>query len=120
METVGALQVSVTSRDEQGRVATELRGAIDRRDLHPLAHVLGGELRTLGAWERMPQESYEEMVTRVRRTHGNAYTPWRADEERDLLVRFRAGASLPELSQALGRSPTALYGRLVQLGEIDA
>jgi hypothetical protein len=116
----GTVSITVQGRDVQGGVTTRLDAVVARGDLHALAQVFGGELRTIGAWSRAPHESYADLVNRVRQAHGKAYAPWTADEERTMLARFRAGASVVDLSQQLGRSPSAVYSRLVQLGEIEA
>jgi hypothetical protein len=50
--------------------------------------------------------------------HGNAYLPWSATEEQQLVAHFRAGVTIPDLSTEFRRSTGAIRGRLEQLGEI--
>jgi hypothetical protein len=72
----------------------------------------------VAAWQKHPRQSYADIIEQARRTHGNAYLPWSASEEQQLIAQFRAGVTIPQLSTQLSRSAGAIRGRLEQLGEI--
>jgi hypothetical protein len=114
----GRIGLTVVSRDSTGALHSEIDATIATDDLNLLAQVLGGELKTLAAWQKRPRESYADIIEQARRTHGNAYLPWSASEEQQLVSQFRAGVTIPQLSTELSRSAGAIRGRLEQLGEL--
>jgi hypothetical protein len=97
----GRIRLTAVSRDSTGALRSQIDASIATDDLNLLAQVLGGELKTLAAWQKRPSQSYADMIEQARRMHGNAYLPWSASGEQ-LVAQFRAGVP----------------GRLEQLGEI--
>jgi hypothetical protein len=114
----GRITLTVVGRDSTGAVRSEIDATIATDDLNLLAQVLGAELKTLAAWQKRPRQSYADIIEQARRVHGNAYPPWSAAEEQQLVAQFRTSVTIPQLSTELGRSAGAIRGRLEQLGEI--
>jgi hypothetical protein len=55
---------------------------------------------------------WAERLATMRQTHPNAFKPWRAEEDNQLLARFKKGDKVTALSTMLGRQPGAIRARL--------
>lgn len=56
------------------------------------------------------------MLLGARRSqYRNCYKLWRPDDDRVLLMAYRAGYGVPELAKAFERMPSAIYRRLDHL-----
>lgn len=90
--------------------------------LHPNLTVLdvsraaGEGLRALEEEARTRVETRAERIARVRERHPRAFEPWSEEEDARLALRFGEGASVAELTRALGRPRGALTMRLEKLG----
>jgi hypothetical protein len=62
-----------------------------------------------------PKTGHNERLVAIRNKYPNAYKPWTETEEVQLERRFRSGASYEELSQLLGRQPSAIRSRVKKL-----
>lgn len=60
----------------------------------------------------------KQCAERIKERYPNAYTPWTVEELGFLEREFRAGLSLWQLSDRLGRQPGAVKKRLERLGLI--
>ncbi len=55
-------------------------------------------------------------MAKIRSIHPNAYTKW-TDEENERLTKLKAdGRSLKEISEKLGRQPSAIRSQLIKKG----
>lgn len=55
-------------------------------------------------------------VDQIRKSHGNAYMPWTADENRRLETLFKEGKTVKELSKIFERREGAIRSRIKKLG----
>ncbi|MBI4160503.1 MAG: AAA family ATPase, partial [Candidatus Yanofskybacteria bacterium] len=58
-------------------------------------------------------------VKEIRKNYPNAYGPWDADEDKNLVHHYLAGRSHKEISDLLGRKTGAIRSRLAKLGLIN-
>jgi hypothetical protein len=58
-------------------------------------------------------------ISKIKERYPKAYTSWTTEEKQELVNLHRQGFTIDQLSAQLGRQPTAIQGRLGQLGEID-
>ena len=65
-----------------------------------------------------PPQRLPSFIERARQTHRRAWARWTSDEDVQLERRFRRGAHLAEIGQALGRHNGAIRSRLQKLGLI--
>lgn len=90
-------------------------------DRHPnltpfdIALAAGDGLRALESEGAARPESREERIARVRVTHPRAFTAWDEEEDARLVLRWREGTRLVDLSRATGRPPGAVRMRLEKL-----
>lgn len=55
---------------------------------------------------------WSDRLQEMRKTHPNAFKPWRPEEDDQLKTRFTGGAAVNDLSAALGRHPGSIKARL--------
>lgn len=55
---------------------------------------------------------WAERLEEMRKTHPNAFKPWRTEEDEQLTTAFKTGAGIKALSAALGRHPGSIRSRL--------
>ncbi len=67
--------------------------------------------------DAVPAKSYT--VEEVRKGHLNAYRPWSAEEERELIRRYQSGEKTKAIAEALGRKPGAISSRIAKLGLVS-
>lgn len=61
---------------------------------------------------------WSERLEDMRKTHPNAFKPWKAEEDEQLLAQFKKGDGLQKLTQLLGRQPGSIKARIKKhLGE---
>ena len=58
-------------------------------------------------------------VETIREKHVNAYRPWQFDEETSLISHYKAGKTIQEISNFLGRKTGAIRSRLAKLQLIE-
>ncbi|MDN5819568.1 MAG: PIF1 family DEAD/DEAH box helicase [bacterium] len=64
------------------------------------------------AKKKAGSSGWAEKIEKMRETHPNAYRPWQKDQDDQLKQDFQNGASLTDLSQALGRHEGSIKMRL--------
>jgi hypothetical protein len=79
-----------------------------------LAAVLS-EFQALASRLAISPSDSRDTQSENRRRYPNAYAPWTQADDRRLLTRFRAGASMDELTLEFGRNPGAINSRLARL-----
>ena len=55
---------------------------------------------------------WSERLSDMRKTHPNAFKPWRAEEDQQLKKHFKKGDTVKALSTMLGRQPGSIRARL--------
>ncbi len=98
------LSVTVVGSDADGQIVAELTGVVPATDLAPLA-------RRLAARAGPGLD-----LAAIRRKYPNAYQPWTAVGDRQLMERFQNGSTVTELASELGRGRGAIRSRLTKLG----
>ncbi|GIJ30504.1 hypothetical protein Vqi01_56660 [Micromonospora qiuiae] len=114
-----ALEFS-SCNDDGGELITHLSGEIPPEDLAVAADVLQAVLSGLASIYGTPGDGRAYTVAQKRLRHPNAYARWTEEEENRLRERFRAGATVTQLSKEFGRVEGGIRSRLVRLGELPA
>jgi hypothetical protein len=114
----GPAEFSMISCDGDGQVISNISGKLALADGPAFARMLSVELAVLERWSP-PAERKAYTVAGRRKEHPNAYRPWDGEQEERLLSRYRAGATLEQLSAELGRNVGGIRARLERLGELD-
>jgi ATP-dependent exoDNAse (exonuclease V) alpha subunit len=64
------------------------------------------------------KSNWAERIEEMRKTFPNAFRPWKAEDDEQLLKQFKKGAGSRELCELLGRQPGSIRARLQKhLGE---
>lgn len=98
------LSVTVVGSDADGQIVAELTGVVPATDLAALA-------RRLAARAGPGLD-----LAAIRRKYPNAYQPWTAVGDRQLMERFMNGTTVTELAEEFGRGRGAIRSRLTKLG----
>lgn len=98
------LSVTVVGSDADGQIVGELTGVLPATDLAAIARRL---MRGTGPGLDLAM---------IRRKYPNAYQPWTAVADRQLMERFQNGQPLSELAESFGRGRGAIRSRLTKLG----
>jgi hypothetical protein len=102
-------QTFQSGRRDRVTVAREAVGPFVRELLKAVSAMAG---------EAGPPSQHEPTeVNAQRKGAGNAYRPWTADEDAELLKGRAEGHGTAHLARALGRSPGAVGSRLAHLGD---
>ncbi len=111
------IDLCIVSSDADGEVVSEISGGLAPNDLAGLTDVLVSTLAGLIAMTQLPAPPLAlTLGSRVR--FPNQGARWsEADDER-LILRYRAGARLRELTEEFGRSTGGIRLRLEHLGEL--
>lgn len=104
-----ALQISEIAQDIDGQLRSSATSAAKR-----FAHLQ--EKAEKRANEPEPKKKaasgWSEKIAKMRETHPNAYKPWQPNDDEILKQQFQNGASVKELSAALGRHEGSVKMRL--------
>jgi hypothetical protein len=104
------------SETSEGEITGGLNGEIEVLELLPAASALssmfGGVAVAVGA--ARAGKNFD--VKQARRRYPKAYQGWTKFEEKRLLERYRAGATVEELSKEFSRQPGGIRSRLAKLG----
>jgi hypothetical protein len=109
----GRWEFSLITCDGDGQILSDLSGVLAPDDVGLILSALPLEIATMGAWGGLPTPLEER-----RRKHPNLYAKWTAEEESELIERFRFGATFGEIARELGRTVGGVKARLVRLGEL--
>lgn len=112
------LALEFSSCNDDGELISHLGGEIPPEDLMVAADVLQAVLRGLASIYGTPEDSRAYTVAQKRLRHPNAYAKWTEEEEGRLRERFRAGATIAQLSKEFGRVEGGIRSRLERLGEL--
>jgi ATP-dependent DNA helicase RecQ len=67
-------------------------------------------------WKKKRKTGYHERMEQIKNEHSNAYEPWTSEADEIITILYRTGKSHAELSEILGRQPSAIKSRLRKLG----
>lgn len=112
------LALNFSSCNDDGELISHLSGEIPPEDLAVAADVLQSILHGLASIYGTPGDGRAYTVAQKRLRHPNAYARWTEEEEERLRERFRAGATISQLSKDFGRVEGGIRSRLVRLGEL--
>jgi hypothetical protein len=101
--------LTVTGRDDDGVVVSEISGGISPDDLPAVAELVSSALAGLVAVCR---------PVRPPRRFPNQGARWSAEDDARLIRRYREGAAEPALMAEFSRSRGGIRARLERLGEI--
>lgn len=78
------------------------------------AHLAAKAKKRAEAPPEKPTKSspWNERLEDMRKTHPNAFKPWKADDDKQLLAHFKKGDGLKKLTAMLGRQPGSIRARL--------
>lgn len=71
------------------------------------------------AGKKEPNEAWAEKMAKIRETYPKANMPWGEEEDDALIVRFKMGTSLKELSKDFGRKESSINLRLIKHGLVE-
>jgi len=77
---------------------------------------LAAALSRPGTAAPSPVHPQTYQVEEIRRQYPNAYRPWTAETDTELLTAHRAGHDVATLADTFGRQPSAIRSRLNHLG----
>ncbi|MBM7788645.1 hypothetical protein [Tenggerimyces flavus] len=98
------LSVTVVGSDADGQIVGELTGVLPATDLAAIARRLAR-----GTGPALDLAS-------IRRKYPNAYQPWTAVADRQLMEKYQNGTTVAELADHFGRHRNAIRTRLTKLG----
>ncbi len=113
---------------ELSDAATEAFEKMEKKDLTKLHEQFvtasGGRRAAAGTSTKSkksgePTTAYQERLAKLRETHPNAYMPWKAEDDAQLVGAFKKNSSIPHLSKHMGRQEGSIYARLVKLGLVE-
>lgn len=61
------------------------------------------------------EKSVIPFIQEIRKTHKQAYEPWSAEADEELVLLFRQGKTVKELSEVFGRTKGAIRSRINKL-----
>lgn len=113
----------VKTKDEYFRAASErVRETFVKMSAADVSKLHSNFIRACGGVEtprspvapaHMPEVS---SVTRIRKTHPKAYTPWEKEDDSDLKRRHTSGEKPAAIAKAMSRRTGAIHARLKKLG----
>ena len=107
--------------DDVGTGPIELRASVPAADLTVLGEVTSQVLAGLGRLAGATPAGNDRFRVRVatdRQRHPNAWTAWTPDDAARVLAGYRAGTTVEELAEELGRKPRAVISRLIKHGMV--
>ncbi|MCO8271538.1 hypothetical protein M1L60_13140 [Actinoplanes sp. TRM 88003] len=108
----GTASVSFDATEVDASTVGNLHGTIALGDLVPVTRALTMTLSSAAKALGLTKSEYAAELDEVRRSHTRAGQPWSADEDARLIERYRASASLLELSNEFERNIGGIASRL--------
>ncbi|MEV6847235.1 hypothetical protein [Actinoplanes sp. NPDC051411] len=108
----GKASVTFDATEPDGNTVGSLNSTIALDDLVPVTKAISATLSSAAKALGLTKSKYAAELNDVRGSHPRAGLPWSADEDARLIVRYRGGASLLELSSEFERNVGGIAARL--------
>lgn len=116
----GLNRMALTMHDEAHLLDEQLRSK-SKSDSKRFSDIVEPYLKKIASKKKTKSKSnstWSEKVKKMRKTHPNAYKPWKESEDKSLLDEWSKGVTIKRLSKKFGRHEGSIKARLKKhLGE---